>query len=188
MIYLISLLGAVISRFHGGGFISGVSKSLKNAIWAIPFGITTGVVLGQQVVPLATLIVLIVVSIILCIAGKALGHGRVWNPYLPLDTTVSPERVEHLITFLKGRIPDFWYKTIAMGLVGFAAVSGASIVISTVDPLLGILIGLGGFIGKPLSYLVGWKLPFVKHGNEIGEYGTGLFAYFMLGLALVKVI
>lgn len=188
MIYLVSFLGAILSRFHGGGFISGVSKSLKNTLWATPFGVVTYLILLQNDVNIQLAIGLAIVSLILCLVGKATGHGRVWNPYLPLNTEVKKEKIEYLISFLYNRIPDFWYKTLAIGLVGFAAVSGAAIIIGTVDPLLGTLIGLGGFIGKPLSYLVGWKLPFVKHGNEIGEYGTGLFAYFMLGLALVKVI
>jgi hypothetical protein len=187
-ILLISIVGAIISRFHGGGFISGISKSLKNTLWATPFGVVTYLILLQNNVNIQLAVGLSIMALTLCLVGKATGHGRVWNPYLPLNTEVKKERVEYLISCLSKRIPDFWYKTLAMGLIGFAAVSGAAIVIGFVDPFLGTLIGLGGFIGKPLSYLIGWKLPFIEHGNEIGEYGTGLFAYFMLGLALVKVI
>lgn len=188
LLLLTSFLGAILSRFHGGGYISGVSKTLKNALWALPFSTVTYFYISNLGEPITTSVLSAIVAFLLCLAGKATGHGRVWNPYLPLNTDVKQEKVEYLISFLINRIPDFWYKCLAMGLIGFAAVSGAAISIGIFDPVMGLLIGLGGFLGKPPSYLIGWKQPLIKHGNEVGEYGTGLCAYFMLGLALERIL
>lgn len=174
-----AFVGAIISRVHGGGSITGVSKTTRNLLWATPLSV---------VVFLCTLnYYLFAVSFVLCLVGKATGHGRVWNPYLPLELNKPPEKIELPFSWLQKYLRDFWYKSCMLSLLGFLTVSGAAICIWTVYPLYGFLIALSGLIGKPISYLIGWKL-FGKRGNEIGEYGSGLFVFFVVGLLLENVI
>lgn len=182
-----ALYGAFISRWHGGGWNVKASKTLKNIIWAIPFGIVSfmalalGTILPAWIVWTGT-----VLATALCAVGKATGHGRVWNPFLPLNVLIDAEQLEILTFWLYGRISDFWYKTIAMGVIGFAAVSGAALAVGYVYPLWGLVIGLGGFIGKPLAYIIGRKyrpewLAKRFEPTEVGELLTGFFAYLPLG-------
>lgn len=134
---LFGLYGAFISRLHGGGWGIKLPKVLKNIIWAIPFGLCS----IFAVLPHTSFFVSVVIATIgfaLCIAGKSTGHGRVWNPFTPINTLVEPEKLEYVVFWLYGRISDFWYKIVAMGVIGFAAVSGAAIVVGCVLSLIHI--------------------------------------------------
>src|SRR5574343_1337744 len=112
-ILVFALYGGVISRLHGAG-TPWLSKSAKNALWAIPLAFWSGMIVAaypyheQWQVALGSFF-----AGIACTAGKATGHGRVWNPYLPLDLSKDPEQIERVIFWLYGRVSDFWYKTIA---------------------------------------------------------------------------
>lgn len=188
------LYGAFISRLHGGGWGIKLPKILKNIIWAIPFGVVSFMAMAHGT-SLTVLWVWIwtVLATALCLLGKATGHGRVWNPFSPVNTMVEPEQLEYVVFWLYGRISDFWYKTVAMGLIGFAAVSGAAIVVGCVYPLWGLLIGLGGFVGKPLAYIIGRKMRPAWVANrfeptEVGELLTGFFAYIPAWWFLEKMI
>ena len=186
------LLGALISRWHGGGFqhvkellwLLKLPKSYRNVVWALPFGIITFIVAFQQVnVWIASLMALIAFGI--SIAGKATGHGRVWNMYTPIEETTKPEEIERCVVllWLKGRITDFWYKSIAMGLLGFWATGGASLLIFIFNPLVGIVLGIFAGLGKSIGYMIGWKL-IPNKGNEVGEYLAGFLPYTVLGYIL----
>lgn len=184
MILLTSLVGALLSRWHGGGFpLLKASKSVKNIIWAIPI---SAVVVSSTLYEVNYLILtfMFILSLGLCIAGKATGHGRVWNPYLPLDLSKKPEELEKPLFWLfeKGILTSFWYKVAVLGLIGLASVSGPAILLLYFNPLYSLIIALGGLWGKPLSYLIGWKLTFIKNGNEVAEYLSGGIAYLGLGI------
>lgn len=195
---LAAACGAIISRWHGGGFKSVISysnKTVKNIIWALPFGIASGIALFT-VLPWYWAALGGLAAFGLCLAGKATGHGRVWNVFIPLKLTDEPEALEWPIKWLIGRIPDTAYKMLAMGLIGFAAVSGAAIAFWYVNPLAGLFIAFGGFFGKVVGYMLGFARPDywddlpedLDEPNEIGESFTGWTAYLYLALAFFMVV
>lgn len=175
-ILFVGVIGALLSRWHGGGFFK-APRAVKNITWSLPFAIFTWVATNS--------ILLSAVALLACIAGKSLGHGRVWNPFSKLDESVDPEQVEKLIPFLKGRISDFWYKNIALGLLGVFSVLGPSLAVMSVSPLSGITLLVGGLISKPFSYTIGFYQKSYT-STVIGELGTGFIAYTFL--ALVSII
>lgn len=192
-------LGLFLSRWHGGGFISGSPKVLKNILWALPFA---GVAFFAHTGTAAW--VWAGVALALCLFGKATGHGGgmdlAHSPKEPGgNPSRSPENLERLIIWLYDDLPRYWYDALILVLVGFAAVSGAAIAVAVVNPLAGILIALGGCL-KALAYMVGWAAhdhaPQLLAGlpddfdeaTEIGEALTGFFAYTALGLAAWMVL
>ena len=61
----LSLLGGLISRWHGGGFSR--AESSQNVVWAALFAAAAFLFTGN--IPLS------IVALGLCIAGKAIAHG-----------------------------------------------------------------------------------------------------------------
>ena len=211
MYLLLAIYGGLVSRWHGSGFdtfnpkiqnplfkkllkpllllINRSRKSIRNVFWALPFGLATYTVLSQSdITVLWLLLALSVLSFTSCLAGKGSGHGRIWNPYLPLDKSVEPEELEQNIVmeFISKKLSSYWYKVIALGVSGFLAVSGAALIIGTINPVYGLIIASGGVFGKIIGYLIGWKIPNIENGNEFGEIFTGVLSY--LGLAIVLIL
>lgn len=190
------LYGFIISRWHGGGFISGSPKVLKNILWALPFGLCSFYALLPNTNYFVSSTVA-TISFLMCLGGKATGHGRVWNPFKELDQSKNPEFLEGLIIFLQGMLSDFGYKTVAMSLIGFAAVSGAAFSIGYIDTMAGIIVGAGGAL-KSVSYIVGRILDEedllddlpkeIDEPTEIGEGLTGIFAFAGLAIGFLMVI
>jgi len=178
IIFCFVLFGALIGRWHGGGFFS-APRIFKNIIWAAPFGLCSFFAL----LPVTNYFVAGIIATIsfgICIAGKATGHGRVWNPWLPLDLSVSREKLE--IPYLIGKIPDFAYKTLILSIIGFGAVAGASAVFGYIDIWLGLIVAAGGLIFKPMGYIIGFRLD-KRYGNEFAEYFAGAGAFGLLGVS-----
>lgn len=185
LVFIFGVLGALISRLHGGGFFK-VNRTVKNILWALPFGLCS----FFAILPVTNYLVAGVIATIsfgICLGGKATGHGRVWNPWLFLDLSVKAEAFEAPLKFLIGKIPDFLYKTIALSLIGFGAVAGASFVIGYVNPIAGLIVASGGLIWKPIGYIIGFKID-KEFGNEIAEYIAGAGAYWSLALGFILVI
>lgn len=178
LILISGLIGGLISRWHGGGFFS-APRIFKNIIWAAPFGLCS----FFAILPVTTHFaagIIATISFGICIAGKATGHGRVWNPWLPLDLSVSREKLE--IPYLIGKIPDFAYKTLILSIIGFGAVAGASIVIGYIDIVAGVIVASGGLIFKPMGYIIGFRF-FGATGNAFAEYFTGAGAFGLLAVS-----
>lgn len=184
-IIIAGLIGSVLSRWHGGGFFKS-PKTIKNIVWSLPLGVASFIAL-VTVLPWYWATLGAWVAFGLCLAGKATGHGRVWHPWLKLDLTVKAERLEFLVFWLHGKVSDFTYKNIALGLIGLAAVSGAVLAIGYVNIWAGLIAALGGALGKPIGYVVGFRLD-EELGNELAEFVTGFFAYGFVTLGLLLAI
>ena len=168
MISLLPFILGTLSAWHGGRIVGGTPKAIKNLAWCLPFAVCVGIYC-----PFWTL-----VFVPLCYL-KTTGHGRVWIPTLPLDTTKDPEKAEYLLKWLYGRVSDYWYKVIAMALIGFAAVSGAAIAFAFVSPLSALCIAVGGLFK-------GVNAAIFREATEVREYadgcaaGCGLVAAFLV--------
>ncbi len=173
-------IGGVISRFHGGGFIGGFPKVIKNALWAAPFA----TVVYFSVVPLWV----VLGAFVLCLAGKATGHGGGMdlgtNPKEP-NNGRSIERLEYLVYWLYPYLPRYWYDTLCMAIYGLAATSGAVFAMlyagRTTEAVIMTLAGLA----KAPAYMIGRRIS-VQYATEIGEFLTGVFAF--VGLACVYLL
>lgn len=182
-IVLCAALGAFLSRWHGGGFFE-TPKVLKNAAWALPFGLSSFyVTFGLGVIPAA---VFGLISFGLCLIGKATGHGGgmdLGHSKEEPGQGRKAEKLEYLILKFHGKIPQYWYDALLLALCGVAAVSGAIIAFGYTNPLLGALVFLGGAAKAP-AYMLGWSLS-EDDATEIGELLTGFFAYGALAAAVV---
>lgn len=158
MISLLPIILGTISAWHGGRIHGGDPKAVKNFAWALAVSVPIGIFCPP----------LTLVFFPLCLL-KAMGHGRVWRPDLPLDTSKEPEKIEYIIRGLHGRVSDFWYKVIAMALVGLAAVSGAVIAFAIASPLAGLCVAVGGLC-KGLNAVL------FKEDTAVREYADGCAA------------
>lgn len=216
-IFSFALLGAIISRWHGGGFVGGSPKLLKNVIWAVPFGAFAAVVFDSknriitdwlqetferlsyidfEIIDTVVLASAVALCFILCVLGKTTGHGGGMdlahsdkepggNP------SRSPEKLEHLILWLHGKIPQYWYDFLLLAIVGMAATSGGIFAAAFFGAVPAIVVATGGAM-KAVAYAVGWKWFNPKRGpydqideaTEVGEFLTGFFAYAALAAAV----
>lgn len=167
------LVGGVISRWHGGGFVSGSPKALKNIIWSIPFSLTA--IFAYSGYGIATISCMAFLALAFCIAGKALGHGRGFRLKEPMKLGSEPEVIEAIIP---DKLPLYWYKVAIMSGVGFCAVSGAVLTIAWVNPLAALTIAIGGLF-KGVNAMI-----FDKH-TEAREFADGYMAYVSLAGVLI---
>jgi len=178
----VAALGAVLSRFHGGGYVSGFPKTIKNILWALPFAAAVYFLSDH---PLAITLSLAVICFILCLLGKASGHGK----HFDLGTwqqESDDERLTFIIKPLEDKMPVYWWDALGMAVIGFAAASGAVLAFAFINPLFSVIMAVAGILKAP-AYMLGWALfPHNKGGiaTEIGEYLTGAFAFGALALCL----
>jgi len=157
------LLG-IISAWHGGRIHGGDPKALKNLAWCLIIAVPVGIYCpawSLVFVPLCYL--------------KTMGHGRIWRPDLPLDVSKEPEKIEYLIGWLHGRVPDLWYKTAGMALVGLAACSGAVIAFAIASPLAGLAVAVGGLF-KGVNALIFREATEVREAMDGVAVGCGILA------------
>jgi len=154
-IFVFSLVGAFISRFHGGGFFDS-PRWLRNTLWALPFAVLAG--------PWAP------VAFTMCFLGKTTGHGRGISLGEPLKG--EPEKLEVFTLWLLPYLTDYQYKLLLLFVSGILSVSGGIFI----SPYV-----LNGGALKPLAYAIGWS-TYPEHGTVIGEYLTGFFAFTTLGI------
>lgn len=164
------LIGAFISRLHGGGFIA-LPKVLNNVLWSLPFAF-----FAFLLEPSGNALIVFVLGLL-----KSMGHGRGFRMKEPFDPNSSPELVEKLI-------PDSWpvqrQKLWIMGLTGAAAVSGAAVVLFTLNPIAGFVMLAFGAL-KGYIYLLCESI-FDEAPTEKAELLTGFVSYF--GFALLWTI
>lgn len=189
MLLVLIVYGTFVSRWHGGGFIPGSPKIIKNFLWAAPMAAVAFYATSNYWV--------YALALALCMIGKGTGHGGgmdlAHSPKEPGgNPSRSPEKLEHLILWLHGKIPQYWYDALLLVIVGLAAVSGAALAVGSVNLYAGLTIALGGALKAP-AYMIGWKLFPSKRGSveefdeatEVGEGLTGFFAYTGIALAIV---
>lgn len=196
---LLPFLGGFISRWHGGGFVSGSPKILKNAIWAVAFASSSIYALSLNTNLLAAILIGAIAGGV-CLLGKASGHGGgmdlAHNSKEP-GKGRKPEKVEYLILWLHGKINQYTYDAILLAMSGLFAVLGAVIAIGYYSPIAGIILALGG-LSKSAAYMIGWGIDsedLMEFGGknfneptEIGEFLTGFFAFFGLSIALIIIL
>lgn len=183
------MIGGLISRFHGGGFVGGFNKSIKNIIWALPFGVIAYYCTQSWL--------LCLLCFTLCLAGKATGHGGGmdlgFNSKEP-NNGRKPEKLEYIILWAHPYLPRYVYDALLLAIVGFAAVSGLSLaLLINGDAVNAAIIAVSG-AAKALAYMIGWVIYPESEGEghkdfneatEIGEFLTGVFAYMGLGWLVV---
>ena len=111
------------------------------------------------------------------------GHGR--NMDLGHYTgAAKPEWYE--LTFLHGKMNEYWYDVINIGISGFTYTAVPGLLYATYNPVMGVLMALSGFLKFP-AYMIGWalhpegnngpQLPMMKNATEVGEFLTGVFIW-----------
>ena len=187
----IPILGAVISRAHGAGWLPKVVLSI---LWALPFAPLPYTEFEDK----AFAVSLVVIVIGLCALGKSMAHGQ-WFSLGTVWKYIKPERLDFLLVPFFGDDPRsaqgmqgvevyreikynklYWRCVTGMALKGFASVSGAVIAFGFINPLFSVIVALGG-ISCALAYMIGWAV-YPKHATVIGEVLSGGFAYLSLSI------
>lgn len=197
-VLLMAALGGFLSRWHGGGFISGTPKLLKAFLWSLPFAAVSGWAFyldGHSWLDIGIVAFLVLVG---CMVFKNTGHGGgmdlAHNSKEPWHGR-EPEKLEILILWLHGKIPQYWYDALLLGVIGLASTIAPAIAIGIVNPLAGLIVLAGGMLGKQIGYMIGWALDDagllkrfpsdLDHATAIGELLTGVFAYSSLSIAII---
>jgi hypothetical protein len=201
------ILGAFLSRWHGGGFISGTPKLVKAFLWSAPLALCSVFAhlpdtkffvygIGVSICALIGCAVLIW-SMVFKNTGHGGGMDVAHSPKEP-GAGRKPEKLEYLILWLHGRIPQFWYDVLLLAVIGAFSMAGAAVALGTVNIGAGLIVLAGGALGKPVGYVIGHALADagllknlpedLDHGTAIGETLTGFFAYACLATATMMVI
>ncbi len=111
------------------------------------------------------------VAALWAVAWECSGHGK----YMDLGTTVKEsdeERIGVLISWLHGKVPEYWYDALGLALTGFVVTLGPGVYVAVAgDVLAGILLALTGLLKAP-AYMLGFAISKAK-GTEIGEWVSG---------------
>jgi len=197
-----ALIGGFLSRWHGGGFISGSPKLLKAFLWSAPFALVSGYALYADDRSWELTGGLTALVLGGCMLFKNTGHGGgmdlATSPKEPNgNPSREPEKLEYTILWLHGKMPQYWYDALLLCIIGTASTFIPAAVIGITDPLSGIVTLLGGMLGKPLGYMIGHALkdtgliddlPYdLNHATAIGELISGLGAYTGLSLAFIHI-
>lgn len=202
-IILFAIIGGILSRWHGSA--SWGCKSLKNIIWATPIALC----MVFELLPYTNYFVTAIATataFISCLAGKATGHGQ----YMSFANSVKymkEKRVDFILKWFFGKDPrtdetlkgkvflvikaialygkrKLWWRCFSgLSIVGFAAVSGAVLVMSFINPQAALIIASGGCL-KAVAYALGWAVFKGDKATITGEFLTGFFAYGGLALAI----
>lgn len=190
-----------MSRWHGGGFIKGSPKILKAFLWSLPFALASGAAFhldGHSWTVTGIVAALVLAG---CMVFKNTGHGGgmdlAHNSKEP-DAGRESEKLEYLILWLHGKMPQYWYDALLLCIIGTASTLLPAIAIGIVNPWAGLVCAAGGTFGKPVGYMIGHKLadegllkdlPYdINHATAVGELLTGVFAYSCLATATLMVI
>jgi len=209
---LTAVIGALLSRWHGGGFISGSPKLLKAFLWSAPFAGATfaawkhdhhgqGLALDFEFVHTMICAGVALIVLLACMVFKNTGHGGgmdLAHSKKEPGAGRTPEKLEYLILWLHKLMPRYRYDLLLLAIIGGFSTLFPAIAFGFVDILAAIPILAGGLIGKPLGYAIGWKLHDIgiveklpdelDEATEVGEFLTGLFAFGGLALATLMVI
>jgi len=196
---VLALIGAFLSRWHGGGFIGGSPKILKAFLWSLPFAGCAGLAHHFGVSLWWQTALWCAGVLAWSMVFKNTGHGGgmdlAHNSKEP-GAGRDPEKLEFLILWIHGKVDQYWYDLILLTIIGLFSVAGAAFAVGWVNPVAGAIIALGG-LGKPAGYAIGWAvypdgegkgIKDLDHATAIGEALTGLFAYTALGVAAWMVI
>lgn len=200
-VLLAAVIGGFMSRWHGGGFISGSPKLLKAFLWSLPFALSSGLAfhLDDHSWIVTGLVALLVLAG--CMVFKNTGHGGgmdlAHNTKEPGNGR-EPEKLEYLILLLHGKMPAYWYDALLLLVIGTASTLLPAIAIGIVNPLAGAVVLAGGMFGKPVGYMIGHALKDrglldgfphdLDHATAVGELLTGVIAYACLATATLMVI
>lgn len=210
-VFVLALLGAFMSRWHGGGFIGGSPKILKAFLWSLPFALVNGAAWFIYPPTLfwgilwATVAVVFLAVLIWSMIFKNTGHGggmdMAKSPKEPdgdtPETKRSPEKLEYLILWLHPKMPRYWYDALLLAVIGAFSTAGAVAGLAFINTGAAAIVLFGGAAGKSLGYMIGHAakdaglldgLPYeFDHATAIGESLAGLFAYAALGIAAAMI-
>jgi hypothetical protein len=188
-VLLSSIVGAFLSRWHGGGF-GKPPKLLAGAVWSLPFAGVAYFATSQVWAACAVFA--------LTLLFRQTGHGGAMDAGRSVKEPTAgrtPERLEYAILWLNGRIPARVYDAILNAVIGLFAVLSCAVAVSFAEPLAGALIALAGLLGRPTAYEIGHTLydagslnrmpHWADHGSAIGELLYGAFIYAALAAAWV---
>ncbi len=108
-IIITALVGGILSRWHGGGFIGGSPKILKAFLWALPCAVCAGIALQTILSHWWQTVLSCALVLVWSMVFKNTGHGGgmdlAHNPKEP-GKGRTPEKLEYLILWLHGRMPQ----------------------------------------------------------------------------------
>ena len=180
------LIGAVLSRWHGGGFIGGSPKILKAFLWSVPFAALSAFVHWDKDWWIVASIAAAVLAFTMVFRNTGHGGGMdlAHSPKEP-GAGRTPERLEYLILWLHGRMPQYWYDFLLMAIIGLFGALPLAIALWPVNMMAALVLVIFGTVGKCVSYANGWIIydevedifpKDLEEATAIGEFLYGFFA------------
>ena len=197
-LFTLPLIGAVLSRWHGGGFIGGSPKFLKAFLWSVPFAALAAFVHWDKSPWLLAGILLAVLAGTMLFRNTGHGGGMdlAHSPKEP-GAGRTPEKLEYLILPLHSRMSQYWYDFLLMAIIGLFGALPLAIALWPVNMMAALVLVAFGTAGKCVSYAIGWIIydeveeifpKDLEEATAIGEFLYGFFAFIGLAIATWMVI
>jgi hypothetical protein len=176
-------LGALLSRWHGGGFHQS-PKVIKNIAFALFPTIVLALIIPND--NTWTYSGWLVFCFAVTLAMKATGHGGNFDlGHSPKEPNAGRdlEALEGLIyPYAYEWLPRYFYDALGMGMKGLFMSLGMAIPLLVYAPVLAVPVIIGGLL-LAVSYMIGWAFFPDKYATEVGEYLGGFFFYMGASLA-----
>lgn len=202
---LFALLGGWLSRMCGGAPPK-LPFGLDQWIYALPYLFIT---FPALIIMLMTInprrgykqylpIMLALAGYSGAVLGKRTGHGGGMDAGHSDDEPYNsrePEKLEFLILWLHGKIPQYWYDILLLTITGLAVTLLSGIIVAFINPFWGVFLALSGAT-KGVAYMIGWHhyptgegngFKWLNEATAIGEFLTGYFAYAALGMVAMGI-
>lgn len=117
----LAIFGTFVSRWHGGGFVGGSPKQLKNFLWSLPFSFGVLAAWFTDERSWLAIVVASIATLAWCMVMKSTGHGG------GIDLAESEkepgqgrtvEKLEYLILWLHDKIDRYWYDFLMLTIIG----------------------------------------------------------------------
>ena len=157
-----AIVGGLLSRWHGGGFISGSSKLLKTLLYSIPVSAVIALHYEGWKWEVGVFLVLVAWIGVFKATGKGGFQDLAQSPKEPELGTRTEEKLEILIRNFKDDLPRFWYDALGLYMNGLFASLLPIIAITYLNPLLGAIALFLTPFSIAIGYMIGWGV-YPKH-------------------------
>ena len=188
MVFVITFVitGGWVSRMCGGGWPK-LPFGVDQWLYAIPYAVIAFISLlstvGGLSAPYPYFIWIWPVAALIWAAMWKRNGTRVFLDLGEYKGEVrKPHKLEALMGPLKGRVSDYWYDFIGLGLKGFFISLLPCAIVAYTNYQAALWVLIGGLL-QPLGYAIGKKLGF-EHYTAVGEFLTGAFAWGFIALAI----
>lgn len=167
LIIVLAAIGAYLFRMRGGSLGPSLPRPFEQALFCLIFAPIAyfsldGALQSYWLYGVSFVVYALAVVAVLKGHGRNMDLGHFHKP----NSETEPEWYEWSIKWLIGKVPEYWYDVVGIGVSGFTYTLIPGLCLAIAGPLsglplwtipLGVFLALSGFT-KSAAYMIGWHI------------------------------